>query len=111
MQQPIDPGYGYGPLTDPVGITWLSRFAVCLREECRNALGDEWETDIDVRLQVVRVRRIKDGAELVAALHPGMHVVTPQWAAHRVACQLQLDAVSRKMIPPPHGSASSSEVF
>jgi hypothetical protein len=37
-------------------------------------------------------------------LHPGSHALSPPWAAHRYADQLQLAAITEGFIPPPEGS-------
>lgn len=84
---------------------WLGGFEVCIVEECRKFFGAEWEIVIDLLEHTVAVQRKADGVSSSTRLHPGMHVVTPRWAARRLADRLYYMAVVLGYLPPPPGAA------
>jgi hypothetical protein len=97
------------PLGDPASVTWLAQFGDCLRAECRMTFGGDWKIEIDARMRVVRALRVTDGAEVSAALHPGLYVVRPVWAAHRISDQLELTAIALRYLNPPPEADMYSE--
>lgn len=83
---------------------WLGRFEQCIVQECRKFFGPDWEVVIDLLEHTVAVQRIADGASASTRLHAGMHVVTPLWAAQRLADRLHFIAVALGHLPPPPGA-------
>lgn len=96
-----------GEYRKPANLAWLDRFEICLEAECRESLGPDWRVRVDVPGKQILATRPTDSAFVVASLHPGMHVVKPLWAAHRIADQLHLSAVAGGLVKPPPGTSSA----
>ena len=99
--------FSSGEYRKPTSLAWLDKFEVCLEAECRESLGPEWRVRVDVPGKQILATRLTDKAFVATSLHPGMHVVKPLWAAHRIADQLHLMAVANRLVEPPPGTLSS----
>jgi len=91
----------------PSSLTWLLRFEVCLTAICDELLGTEWVVQVDPEKRLACIRKLEE--RVCVPIHPGLHVVTPMWAAQRIGDQLHLEAVARGFIEPATGTASADE--
>jgi hypothetical protein len=93
------------PSTGPTRLSWLQQFEIALKSECFERLGELWRVKVDVEKKEIRAQGPARNERVIVQLHPGSHGVTPAWAAHRYADQLQLAAVTRGFISSPRGAA------
>lgn len=96
-------------VSSPASLSWLNRFQVCLEAECSELMGDAWKVTVDPEKQMLTLQGPERTARVAIPLHPGSHVMTPIYAAHRYADQLQLAAITRGLVEPPKGSAAADE--
>lgn len=80
-------------------LTWLMRFEVSLNVVCEELFGLGWVPSVDPQKQQVCLTR--GGDAVCVPLHPGLHVVTPMWAAQRIGDRLQVSAIAAGFIEPP----------
>lgn len=88
-------------------LSWLTRFQVCLEAEVLDTFGGDWRVTVDPEKGEIILEHPGDGRKVLVPLHPGLHVVTPIWAAQRMSDQLHLAAITRGLIKPPHGTAET----
>ena len=86
-------------------LSWLTRFQVCLEAEVLDMFGRDWRVTVNPDKGEIILKHATDGRNVLVPLHPGLHVVTPIWAAQRMSDQLHLAAVTRGLIKPPTGTA------
>lgn len=91
----------------PATLTWLLRFEVGLAAECDEVFGTEWVSSVDPETRKACVS--KGPIRICVALHPGLHVVAPMWAAQRIADQLHLCAITAGHVAPPTGNDTADE--